>query len=532
MMDSLSKEQVLSVLEFAQGLYEPIVGKYGFFTPEQLNEELKALNNNASKPTYEKVEKALGAPIESAELLQMYSTWAKYSDAVYAKTLNYFSNMLSFDVRRVCVNAKDKSDYKSKEYKEDLDRVYKFFRTFDHKREFKKMVNEMLKKNVVYAWYRDNYNEDTPQKALQIMPQEFCKITGSSSLCPMYDFNMGYFLNSGTNIDMFAPIFKKYYNDIFKDNNKYNLRDNPLYSKGGNYAYWQHTSPIDGAWTFMFTDGNFNEIPPFSFLLRTSIMNPEIEALQRDKDIISAYGLLYGEMETSNKAQSGQVPNETAFSPKAMGHFLQLIASGLDKRLKPLAFPLKEVEFKQFVDGNTGMAKDQYINSAAQGASASSLIYTTDKMGVEEFKNALYTDYLMMKQLYSQFDAFLNYFVNQKTRKYKFRFTCEGSNYPSIREEMTNRVKGLADRGIVGNISMWEQAFGYNMGDLDTMCDEGIEMDKLQLMLNPNTAMDNTNGSQAEGGKVNGRPTKSSSEMTESAQVSKDINGAQKAKVD
>jgi hypothetical protein len=278
----------------------------------------------------------------------------------------------------------------------------------------------------------------------------------------------------------------------------------------------------------VFTDGNYNEIPPFSFLLRTSVLNPEIEGLQRDKDIISAYGLIYGEMETTNKAQSGQVPNNTAFNSKTMGQFLQLIASGLNRHFKPLAFPLKEVEFKQFDDSNSDMSIDQYTSSAAQGASASSLIYTTEKMGVEEFKNALFTDYLLMKQLYRQFDAFLNYFVNQKTRKYKFKFTCEGSDYPSIREELTNRVKSLADRGIVGNISLWEQAFGYGVGELDTMCDEGISQDKLQLMLNPNTATDDNTATSSDKG---GRPTKSSSQMTESSQVSQDINGEQKSEV-
>lgn len=527
MTDSLSKEQVISVLEFAQGLYDdPIVGKYGFYTPQMLNKELVALNNTASKPTYDKINKALDTPVESAEILQTYSTWAKFSDAIYAKTQNYFSNMLSFDVRRVCINAK-KSDYNSIEYKEDLERVYKFFRTFDHKREFKKMVNEMLKKNVVYTWYRDNRNEDTPQKALQILPQDYCKITGNTSLCPLFDFDMGYFLNTGTNIDMFDPIFKKYYNDMFNgDLEKYSLRDNPMYQKGGNYAYWQHTSLINGAWVFVFTDGNYNEIPPFSFLLRSSILNPEIEALQRDKDIISAYAILYGEMETSNKALSGQVPNDTAFTPKAMGKFLQLLASGLDRHFKPLAFPLKDVEFKQFSDSNTDMSNDQYTSSAAQGASASSLIYTTEKMGVEEFKNALFTDYLLMKQLYRQFDAFLNYFVNQKTRKFKFKFTCEGSDYPSIRDEMTTRVKSLADRGIVGNISLWEQAFGYGLGELDTMCDEGISQDKLQLMLNPNTATEEVDNNSNDG-----RPIKTSNEMTESSQISQDINGEQKSEV-
>lgn len=74
-----------------------------------------------------------------------------------------------------------------------------------------------------------------------------------------------------------------------------------------------------------------------------------------------------------------------------------------------------------------------------------------------------------------------------------------------------------------------EQAFGYGVGELDTMCDEGISQDKLQLMLNPNTATDdvNTTASSDKGG----RPTKTSSQMTESSQVSQDINGEQKSEV-
>lgn len=509
MEEQLTKEQVFSVMEFAQGLY----GRFqsGVYTPDSLNQTLIDLNNSPLTPTYDKVVNALEHPIDNAELLQGYSTWATYSDSIYAKTKSYFDNLLSFDLRYVCTNA-SKKDYKTKEYKEDLGRVYKYMRSLDYKREFKKMVNEMTKTNVVFTWLRDNNSEEYPQRALQMMPQNYCKITGNSAICPTYDFDMAYFLNPSTSLKLYPPIFMDYYNNTFGVNyaSKY-LPSNSFNKRDGTFAYWTQTSPSKGAWVFSFTDGNYNKVPPFSYLLRTSILNPEIESLQRDKDIISAYGLLFGEMETSEKGKSGQMANNTVFDSKTMGQFLQLIASGLNKRLKPLAFPLKEVELKQFTDSNTDMSIDQYKTSSAQGASASSLIYTDSKMGVEEFKNALYTDYLYMSKIYPQFDTFLNYFVNQKTRKFKFKFKFEGSNYPLIREQMTDKVKDLASVGISGNMSIWEQAFGYDLGELDTMSDESIDLNKLQLMLNSNTTSQNETESK-------GRPRKKAKDLGEMAE--------------
>ena len=56
--DSLSAEELNTVLAFSQGLYNGL-GGFGFYTPFSQNQNLLALNNNGSKPTYQDLLKAL-----------------------------------------------------------------------------------------------------------------------------------------------------------------------------------------------------------------------------------------------------------------------------------------------------------------------------------------------------------------------------------------------------------------------------------------------------------------------------------------
>ena len=72
------------------------------------------------------------------------------------------------------------------------------------------------------------------------------------------------------------------------------------------------------------------------------------------------------------------------------------------------------------------MANSYNKNTEAKGASATTLIYTTDKMTQFELENAIYSDYMIMKPLYQQFNQFLNFYINKKTVKYKFEFTLDG----------------------------------------------------------------------------------------------------------
>lgn len=519
---NLSKEQVYQVLEFANKIYNPAYyqNEFGLYNPYTLNQNLKELNNNAKVPTYEKILKAFEAIQDSEDILQSYSEWMKWTEAVYAKTLNYFSNILSFDLRYNCKNAEKSSDYQSKEYKQDIKIVHKWLDSFDYKRYFKQMVDEMLKSNIVYTWLRDNNSEEYPQRALQILPQKHCIITGNSSVCPLFDFNMGYFLNSTTSLDLYPEIFKDYYNEVFKSEgyDKY-YPSNSFSKRDGTYSYFHQTSVKDGAFCFIFNDGNFNNVPPFAYLLRSTILNPEIEELQRNKDIASAYALLVGELRIFDGAKSGEKPNQWAISPEMVGAFLSKVQSGLRKNVKPVAMPTEETKYMQFVDSSPLMSTYKYSESAAQGASASTLIYSTDKPNQEELRVMVQTDYNIMKNLYYQFNSFMNYFINKKTRKYKFNFEFTGMNYTFYRKEQADLAMKFADKGFVFNSSYYASILGLKPQEFDRMLAEGHSgnmIDNLSMLINMNTMSSS------------GRPKKDSNDLSQSGNVSQEYGNYDK----
>lgn len=516
--ENISKEQVYQVLQFADMIYNPAFyqNKMGLYNPYILNQNLIELNNDPIVPNYEKIIKALKDIPKSSEQLQGYSEWCQFTESIYAKTFYYLSNMLSFDLYWECIN-KEKN-YTSKEFDDDLERVYKWLDSFDYKREFKKMIKEMLSKNVVFAWLRDNNNEEYPQRALQILPQNYCIITGNSSICPLFDFNMGYFLNPSTSLDLYPEIFKDYYNEVFKSEgyDKY-YPSNGFSNRDGTYSYYHQTSVKDGAFCFVFNDGNFNSIPPFAFLLRSSIMNQDIERLQYDKDLASAYSLLVGEIKTFDSAKTGEKPNQFAISPNMLGAFLSKVQSGLEKNVKPVAMPTEDNKHFQFVDQNPKMYGYKLEETASQGVSAGSMIYTTSKASQEESRNQITTDGNLMKNLYRQFESFLNYYVNKKTRKYKFKFHFDGIDYPFDRQQRIDNAFKFADKGFVLNESYYASILGIPPQSFSRMLEEGHNgnlTNKLTILINANTMSYNNNEA--------GRPTSKSIDLKDTGATSRD----------
>lgn len=245
----LEKQEVVDVIEFAQNLWA--AEKYGLYTPWLQNQLLNNLNNNPRIPDYKSIVEALSSYKESAKNLQDYMEFMQKFDMIFARTLMSYVNVLSFDLTITCKNAFTQSDYQSSEYAEDKKRIYKFLDNFDYKAEFRKMLQEMLRHEVVYTWFRKTKWGNKGMKcALQMLPQNRCMLTGYWEKGMLFDFDMNYFLQPGVDIDGFDPAFKKYYNNVFGENvTPWNyVPTNPLSSHDGTFAMWTQTSPVDGAW--------------------------------------------------------------------------------------------------------------------------------------------------------------------------------------------------------------------------------------------------------------------------------------------
>lgn len=532
----LSASELVEVLKFAAQIYS--TDPYGYFTPNMSNQNIIDLNNNPEVPTKDKVTKALSDYKNNSEQLQAYSEFMEAFDMIYKRLVKYYAGMLSFDLDISCINAyaPDK-DFKSDEYKEDLRRVYKFFDSFDYKHEFYKVVVELLRKQNYFTWFRDSQGtfngaeidindtskHKTSKYTLQTMPQKYCKITGRWEYGYLYDFDMTYFTKAGTSLDSYDPVFRKYWKHVFGEStiqNEY-IPTTPLKNRFGEFAMWTQTSPDDNAWVFTFDENNIASTPFLTPNILNFLTDKEIEGLQKDKDMISAKGILAGEIQLLDKQKSGQSTDAMAYNMKTLMKMLSLVKRGLNSNINAVAMPAASPKFYQFSDGNTDMVKNTINNTVGQSVSASRIIYSSDKMSETEAKNAIITDFNMVSHLYPQFAHFLNFFVNKKTRKYKFAFKFSGCTYPFTREDMINKYTMLMDKGVIFAPRTYAKVLDMTPMEFDRLLEEGKYSewaDKLTSMMQSIYTQSGNSGASGGMGSSNGggRPNSSDSKKADS----------------
>ena len=513
-------EQAQAVTEFAQALYA--YDQFGFWSPMLSNQLLQSLNNNPETPSSDKIRKALAEYKENSEQIQGYMEYMKFWDMIFARTLQAYCNALSFDLQPVCINAFTQSDYESSAYQEDKRRVYDFLNKFDYKAEFSKVVAQIVTHETYFTWFRKTKWGNKGMKfALQILPQDRCLLTGYWEKGMLFDFDMSYFLQAGVDINGFDPAFKKYYQRVFGSEEEAfkNYRPtNPLNRRNGAYAMWTQTSPSDGAWAFKWNPSTFNNTPFLAPFLKNAIANDDIAQLQYNKDIASAYAILAGEIRLFDSAHSGTKANQFAIDPKTLGAFMQKAANGLKNLFKLVAMPLEDIKFFQFEDKNPNSYTNELTTTAGIGTGISRVIYSSDKMSNAELEAALNEVYQTMKPMYAQFNNFLDFYVNQMTSKYKFKFEFVGSNYQFERDARFDKMMKMADKGLVLNSSAWASAVGMNPVTFDRMLAESKYtgwIDKYsQMLLNANTSSYKDN----EGG----RERKNARDLTESGEASRE----------
>lgn len=513
--EGLTKEQVKDVLDFSEALWRA----ENFFNPFMSNQNLNDLNNNPKIPTAKTLKDALSTYKESAKSLQDYMEFMQRYDMIFARTMQAYSNILSFDLQIVCTNAFTQTDYESDEYKKDKQRIYKFLNAFDYKDEFRRVTAAVIRNESYYTWFRrTKWGNKGMKGTLQILPQNYCMTTGYWEKGLLFDFDMGYFLKAGVDIEGFDPVFKKYYNRIFNTEGK-PYQYNPTASfndRNGNYAFWTQTSPEHGAWQFKLDRSNFNNTPFLAPYMKDILTTEEIGQLQYDKDMLSAYAILAGEIRLFDNAKSGTVADQFAIKPSTLGTFMGKVKNGLDRRVKAVAMPLENIDMFQFNDNDKEMYANQLKNAAGMGSSASRIIYSSDRMSNAELQYATEADYHIMKALYPQFENFLDFWANKLTKTYKFKFIFDGCSFEFDRQARFDRLLKMADKGLVLNSSAYASALGMRPQDFDASLSEGCYGDltkKLTLLLNANTTKD--------GSVTGGRPTMDATQITESAEASR-----------
>ena len=406
---------------------------------------------------------------------------------------------------------------------------------FKTKQEFREVAENMLIADTYFCWLRDSYgtfNDDelelednykikrSQNFALQMMPQEYCKITGSSVYPKtfLWDFNVDYFENAWVNVNNYDPSLKQAYESIVGNKQLRNFVNNnsELNRVSKSFDGYVRTKVSSGAYCFKYDTSNFNAVPPFAKLMREAFTDDEMSKLQRSKDALSANALILGEMKTKKDDKIGNEKNSFIIDPKQVGTLLKIARNMVNNaNIKQIALPLEETRLYQFNDMNPKMVDNKLMTVAGQSLSSSSMIYSDTKMGQFELQNSLALDYhSIADRIYPQFENFLEYFVNKKTKKYKFKFRVDGSTLPFLRQDkLDNQIK-LSNMGIQADVTKMASLMGYDANELDSMmmmAKYGGMQDNLILLMNSNTS---TDGSQV------GNPEKSIQDKSDNGSMS------------
>lgn len=515
MEEKISRSDIQDVIDFSAGL----MAVDNFYSPFLSNQLLTNLNNNPRLPSAESVKNALNDYKNSGEELQGFVEFASSFDMIFKRTLYSYANALSFDLQVTCKNAYTESDYQSDEYKKDRQTVDNFLTNFDYKKEFYNVLLNVLKRDTYFTWFRKTKtgNRGKMKFALQIMPQDYCMLTGYFEKGLLWSMNQLYWTLPGVDLDSYDPSLKRTYQRAL-ENAELNYKPSaPLNERTGSYALWADVSPLDGAWCFKWATDNFANNPFLSPYVANVLRSDEIGELQYNKDLIAASGILAGEIQLYDQARSGQKANQFSIDPKTLGAFMQKVKSGLNGAAKIAAVPLANIKYFQFEDKNPNSYTNELTTTAGIGTGISRVIYSSDKMSNAELEAALNEVYQTMKPMYAQFNNFLDFYVNQMTSKYKFKFEFVGSNYQFERDARFDKMMKMADKGLVLNSSAWASAVGMNPVTFDRMLAESKYtgwIDKYStLMLNANTTAQSNEG---------GRPRQSGTSLTESGEASRE----------
>lgn len=505
----LSEQQVYDVFEFAKNMMNTYPN---IFTPQLVNQRLQDVGLNPVKGDQQKIESALLDPKNNENDLIGFSENFELTDMLYKRILAYLGNMLSFDLTYTCMNA-SQDDYNSPAYKKDIAKVYDFLDKFNIKQEFKKVLRQILRQEEYYCVLRD---ESDTKYTLQELPQQYCITTGRWEYGFLFDMNLYWFMQPGVSIDMYPDVFKRLYKKVFSGKNGVNYNPGTTIDKRtGTYVYYIQLSPKDNFWSWKFNPDIASRVPFLSPLFADLIIKPTVRQLQTNTYIIEATKIMVGLIPLLEQNKSGNIKDSLAISPETAGKFLSLLRSGVNETIKLGAVPFSDLKVLDFKPSDKSMLESYSKTTTAMSGINSRLIYANDKMSNIESQLSMNVDEYLMNYTYPYFEDFLNYHINKRTKKYKFKFKLQGSEFDLDKQNRLDRAMSIADKGLVLP-HLFASALGMLPRDLERMLEEANATgfaDKLIPLLNIYN--------QSPSGDNGGRPRKKDSQLSDNGEATR-----------
>ena len=515
----LSKEEVFDVIKFAQTMYN---ASYNLLTPDLLNQRIKEISFNPLSPNERNITDALGNAKNSEEQLREYIEFFEIMSMPLKRIFSYMASHLAFDLQYTVKNSMKDEEYENSKYIKDKETLYEYFDKFDYRSSFRNISKQLLRNEMCVVTPREN--KDTI--VLQELPLQYCKITAKGSRAPLISFNFYYFIQPGVDINLYPDFFLKKYAELFggKTNVQiYNPSLPPELRGNSEYNFWVDLPPTEG-WVFKLDTSLMTAIPYFSAMLPLLINDQTMISLQKNINMAAASKILFGEVPMRKDDKGASVADMAALSPVQLGQFMALAKSAVGEAIKVSAAPLENMQAFSF-EGDTDVLSKWIQTSMSMSGMDTALIYSMQtKANLVDSQLSFESDSkIMEQQLYPQFAAFLNYWVNLRTSKYKYRFRLEGNDYYLNRTQRYDRAMGMADKGIVLP-QLISSAIGLLPQELERMLQEARGsgfVDKLTPIIS---------GFQMSGKDVEGgRPKSSDSELGEAGAQTRET-GSNEAK--
>lgn len=527
----LNQEEVWDVIDFARHLN----GYNNFLSPDSINSRMKQINLNPIAATEALLTSAMRDPKNHEEALQAFSQNFEIVSMVYKRLISYYTNMLSFDITYTS-NAKPE-DYKLPRYKRDLEIAESFLDKFEYRKEFRSALRGMLRNDAYFATFFDLGNK----YILQELPSDYCKITGRWEGGLLFSFDFTWFDQPGVDISMYPDWFKKKYVEL-NQRRKEAYRDSsstykpylPVGERGNSYYMTWVDVPPDVGVCFKLAPELVTRLPYFTPLFNDLVLQPTVRALQQNMNMAEASKMIVGEVPLLNKDAKATVKDSIAISPALLGKFLALVKSAISDSVKITAAPLQNFKSIDF-EGNNEMY-DSYIRTslATSGVNTNLIFSSNVKPNVIETQLSLNVDEQLMSALYEQFEEYIGYQVNLKTKHFQFTFVFEGTDFFVNRDARFKKAIELFDKGIIlpqkiaASMRMkpaelrrhMEEASA--MGFVDMLTPPSFMQQKEMAEINAKTAeknakiaSENNQNQNPEGQEEAGRPRKSDAELTD-----------------
>ncbi|WP_297419576.1 hypothetical protein [Clostridium sp.] len=442
-----------------------------------------------------------------------------------------------------------KADMDTPRFKSDSKFMDMWLKKLNPKKQFRRMVAEILAEGKRAYYLRQSYKSTTANERVdyvhfQELPSDWWKIIKKSTDSHYtIAFNFAYFWMPGTSTGQFDPIFAQYYNELMgvtEDNGgvpqiNINKIKNPndvvveYNSETMTWYYWKEL-PSDKCFVFSFDESNATQISPFSSLLLTTQDLSTYSLLQQQLLSVPLYSIILGQVQMHDENKSGASTDDFRLSPEAIdlfeGKINQSLPPGVSYSMTPSSNNTM-YNFKEIPNADSIYSNGLQQMIATSGTTG--LLSTTDKPSVAMVNTAQTTEMRFIDRLYEQFMQACNITLREMYEngdlKYEWEIRIFGNSFKDTDKE-SDCLKGMG----LGQKELLPEYLAYHnlsLQDANGICDyiDSIKIyDKFQPLVNSFTT---ANGGQTE--KKNGRPTADVNNLQSDSTASNMDNGTNTA---